>query len=95
MHRDSIKAPLNGNRSTKPPPAARLGPSDSTSSPTPRKEGSNDSFETSTRVQTPLPAAAAGMSILSPGQGLRTRAKRTTGKQGLRYTPSSSSCERV
>ena len=24
---------------------------------------------------------------LSPGQGLRTRAKRTTGKQGLRYTP--------
>ena len=22
-----------------------------------------------------------------PGQGLRTRAKRTTGKQGLRYTP--------
>ena len=25
-------------------------------------------------------------SILSPGQGLRTRAKRTTGKQGLRYT---------
>ncbi len=24
-------------------------------------------------------------SILSPGQGLRTRAKRTTGKQGLRY----------
>jgi hypothetical protein len=26
-------------------------------------------------------------SILSPGQGLRTRAKRTTGKQGLRYTP--------
>ncbi len=25
--------------------------------------------------------------ILSPGQGLRTRAKRTTGKQGLRYTP--------
>jgi hypothetical protein len=27
------------------------------------------------------------ISILSPGQGLRTRAKRTTGKQGLRYTP--------
>ncbi len=27
------------------------------------------------------------LSILSPGQGLRTRAKRTTGKQGLRYTP--------
>jgi hypothetical protein len=27
------------------------------------------------------------VSILSPGQGLRTRAKRTTGKQGLRYTP--------
>jgi hypothetical protein len=26
-------------------------------------------------------------SILSPGQGLRTRAKRTTGKQGLRHTP--------
>ncbi len=26
------------------------------------------------------------ISILSPGQGLRTRAKRTTGKQGLRYT---------
>jgi hypothetical protein len=26
-------------------------------------------------------------SMLSPGQGLRTRAKRTTGKQGLRYTP--------
>jgi hypothetical protein len=26
-------------------------------------------------------------SILSPGQGLRTRAKCTTGKQGLRYTP--------
>ena len=26
-------------------------------------------------------------SIFSPGQGLRTRAKRTTGKQGLRYTP--------
>jgi hypothetical protein len=27
------------------------------------------------------------MSIFSPGQGLRTCAKRTTGKQGLRYTP--------
>ncbi len=30
---------------------------------------------------------ACHKSILSPGQGLRTRAKRTTGKQGLRYTP--------
>jgi hypothetical protein len=29
-------------------------------------------------------ASCAGQSILSPGQGLRTRAKRTTGKQGLR-----------
>jgi hypothetical protein len=29
----------------------------------------------------------ASLSILSPGQGLRTRAKCTTGKQGLRYTP--------
>ena len=27
------------------------------------------------------------LSKLSPGQGLRTRVKRTTGKQGLRYTP--------
>ncbi len=44
-HRNATKAPLTGNRSTKPPP------------------------------------------VLSPGQGLRTRAKRTTGKQGLRYTP--------
>ena len=30
-HRNATKAPLTGNRSTKPPPAARLGPSDSTS----------------------------------------------------------------
>jgi hypothetical protein len=32
-------------------------------------------------------AQGGAVSILSPGQGLRTRAKRTTGKQGLRYTP--------
>ncbi len=30
-HRNATIAPLTGNRSTKPPPAARLGPSDSTS----------------------------------------------------------------
>ena len=30
-HRNATKAPLTGNRSTKPPPAVRLGPSDSTS----------------------------------------------------------------
>ncbi len=33
-------------------------------------------------------AQGLAVSILSPGQGLRTRAKRTTGKQGLRYTRS-------
>jgi hypothetical protein len=32
-------------------------------------------------------SVSTGVSILSPGQGLRTRAKCTTGKQGLRYTP--------
>jgi hypothetical protein len=32
--------------------------------------------------------SAVSSGLLSPGQGLRTRAKRTTAKQGLRYTPS-------
>ncbi len=52
-----------------------------------RHDSQNESHGVRLRFSLACDSAYIEIPVLSPGQGLRTRAKRTTGKQGLRYTP--------